>query len=177
MGPRRDFLLQEVSFEMATNPITDVDLIAVDIAIAEVGNVALERVVHFQEDRELTQITLSKKASSSSWKRVVSSTLGSWSALLIVLAVGSVAFYDSLYYRRSREKRAPLLTLDKKSTESAQRSLKNNQINIRSSLIAFLLVLRVLCGFHGVKKSVNQKSYRSDTTGRKCGNYLRIFII
>ena len=54
------FFFRDSSSEKAADAIVEKDLITVDLAIAEVGNVAWKRVVHFEEDRELTDQALQR---------------------------------------------------------------------------------------------------------------------
>lgn len=111
---------QDISSERAANAIAEVDLITVDIAIAEVGNVAWKRVVHFQEDRELTLIALQKSigfimeaCSVINASELVGDTYS-------IAVEHKVAFYDSLYIAAAKKERAALLTLDKKLFEKVK---------------------------------------------------------
>lgn len=111
---------QDASSERAANAIADVDLITVDIAIAEVGNVAWKRVVHFQENSELTLIALQKSIGFIMEACSVINARELVGDAYSIAVEHRVAFYDSLYIAAAKKERAPLLTLDKKLFEKVK---------------------------------------------------------
>jgi predicted nucleic acid-binding protein len=108
---------QDILSERAADAIADVDLITVDIAIAEVGNVAWKRVVHFQEDSELTLIALEKCIAFIMEACNVINARDLVGDAYSIAVEHKVSFYDSLYIAAAKKERAPFLTLDKKLFE------------------------------------------------------------
>lgn len=98
----------------AQETVEDADPITLDTTIAEIGNVAWKRVVHFGEDKKetldafldgITFITLQCNLLKAS----------SLAPMAYAIAVGNkITFYDALFLAAAEKERIPLLTLDKK---------------------------------------------------------------
>ena len=85
---------KEDASQRALDAVTKPDLITLDLAVIEVGNVAWKQVTLFGKDRDLTLNALQK----------------------------CQTFYDSLFLALAEKEQVPLLTLDKKLYNKANSS-------------------------------------------------------
>jgi predicted nucleic acid-binding protein len=103
------------------------DLITLDLAVAEVGNVAWKQVVFYGQDKDLTLVAFKKCQSFISEAceliRAEDLTVGAYNISLET----KTAFYDSLFLAAAEKSQAPLLTLDRKLYEMAK-STRNVQL-------------------------------------------------
>ena len=98
------------------NPIT------LDLAAAEVGNVAWKRVVQFGEDRDAIWQSISKCLEFIQSCTQISSMDLARLAYDIALE-NRTTFYDSLFLAAAESEKVPLLTLDRKMYEKAKGNL------------------------------------------------------
>ncbi len=100
------------------------DLITLDLAVAEVGNVAWKQVVLCSADKDLTLLAFKKCQSFISEAcelvRAEDLTIGAYN----IAVETRTAFYDSLFLAAAEARQVPLLTLDRKLYEKA-RSTRN----------------------------------------------------
>jgi predicted nucleic acid-binding protein len=103
------------------------DLITLDLAIAEVGNVAWKQVVLCGADKDQTLVAFKKCQSfiSEACELVRAEDL-TIRAYNIAVETRTV-FYDSLFLAAAEARQVPLLTLDRKLYEKA-RSTRNVQL-------------------------------------------------
>ncbi len=103
------------------------DLITLDLAIAEVGNVAWKLVVLCGEDKDLTLAAFRKCQSfiteACELVRAEDLTIEAYS----VSVETRTDFYDSLFLAAAERRQVPLLTLDRKLYEKAK-STRNVQL-------------------------------------------------
>jgi predicted nucleic acid-binding protein len=103
------------------------DLITLDLAIAEVGNVAWKQVVLCGADKDQTLVAFKKCQSFISEAcelvRAEDLALGAYN----ISVETRTAFYDSLFLAAAEARQVPLLTLDRKLYEKA-RSTRNVQL-------------------------------------------------
>ena len=103
------------------------DLITLDLAIAEVGNVAWKLVVLCGEDKDLTLAAFRKCQSfiteACELVRAEDLTIEAYS----ISVETRTAFYDSLFLAAAERRQVPLLTLDRKLYEKAK-STRNVQL-------------------------------------------------
>ena len=103
------------------------DLITLDLAIAEVGNVARKQVVLCGADKDQTLVAFKKCQSFISEAcelvRAEDLTLRAYN----ISVETRTAFYDSLFLAAAEARQVPLLTLDRKLYEKA-RSTRNVQL-------------------------------------------------
>jgi predicted nucleic acid-binding protein len=100
------------------------DLITLDLAIAEVGNVAWKQVVLCGADKDQTLVAFNKCQSfiSEACELVRAEDL---TIMAYNIAVETrTAFYDSLFLAAAEARQVPLLTLDRRLYEKA-RSTRN----------------------------------------------------
>lgn len=100
--------------ERAADAIEEKELITVDLAMAEVGNVAWKRVVHFQEDQEHTFNALQKSIGFIMEACEVIKATDLVEDAYELSVKHQAAFYDSVYLAAAKREKVPLLTLDKK---------------------------------------------------------------
>jgi len=114
------FFFRDSSSEKAADAIAEKDLITVDLAIAEVGNVAWKRVVHFEEDRELTDQALQRCIAFilEACDLIAARDLAK-DAFRISVDDG-IPFYDSLFLAASEREKAPLMTMDRRLCEKVK---------------------------------------------------------
>ncbi len=114
------FFFKDSNSDVAASAIADKRLITLDVSIAEVGNVALKRVVNFQEDKEITLTALRECLGFISEAcRIIGA--GDLAEEAYDIAVEDrIAFYDSLFLAASERENVPLLTLDRKLYEKAK---------------------------------------------------------
>ena len=103
------------------------DLITLDLAIAEVGNVARKQVVLCGADKDQTLVAFKKCQSFISEAcelvRAEDLTIRAYN----IAVETRTAFYDTLFLAAAEARQVPLLTLDRKLYEKA-RSTRNVQL-------------------------------------------------
>ena len=111
----------------AQDAASNSDLITLDLAIAEVGNVAWKQVVLCGADKDQTLVAFKKCQSFISEAcelvRAEDLTIRAYN----IAVVTRTAFYDSLFLAAAEARQVPLLTLDRKLYEKA-RSTRNVQL-------------------------------------------------
>ena len=107
----------------AQDAASNSDLITLDLAIAEVGNVAWKQVVLCGADKDQTLVAFKKCQSFIS----DACELVRAEDLTIIAVETRTAFYDSLFLAAAEARQVPLLTLDRKLYEKA-RSTRNVQL-------------------------------------------------
>lgn len=115
------FFFRDATSEKATDAIAEKDLIALDLSMAEVGNVAWKRVIHFQEDPELTRSALLECMGFISEACTLIRASDLISEAYRIAVEDKIAFYDSLFLAATEKENAPLLTMDRKLYEKARR--------------------------------------------------------
>lgn len=98
------------------NPIT------LDLAVAEVGNVAWKRAILFGENKDAVWQSLSKCLEFIQSCTLMRSSDLARPAFDIALANGTT-FYDSLFLAAAEREEVPLLTLDKKMFDKTKAKL------------------------------------------------------
>ena len=114
------FLFRDIASEKATDAIAEKDLIALDLSMAEVGNVAWKRVIHFQEDPELINSALQECMGFISEACTLIRASDLISEAYRIAVEDKIAFYDSLFLAASEKENAPLLTMDRKLYEKVK---------------------------------------------------------
>ena len=115
------FFKEEAS-QSALNAVAEPDLITLDLAVVEVGNVAWKRAVLCDEDKDLTLKALQKcQTFISDACEVVRAEELVAEAYEISIAC-KAAFYDSLFLALAERENVPLQTLDKKMFNKANSS-------------------------------------------------------
>jgi predicted nucleic acid-binding protein len=111
----------------AQDAASNSDLITLDLAIAEVGNVAWKQVVLCGADKDQTLVAFKKCQSFISdaceLVRAEDLTIRAYN----IAVETRTAFYDSLFLAAAEARQVPLLTLDRKLYEKA-RSTRNVQL-------------------------------------------------
>ena len=111
----------------AQDAASNSDLITLDLAIAEVGNVAWKQVVLCGADKDKTLVAFKKCQSFISEAcelvRAEDLTIRAYN----IAVETRTAFYDSLFLAAAEARQVPLLTLDRKLYEKA-RSTRNVQL-------------------------------------------------
>lgn len=115
------FFNEEAS-QRALNAVAEPDLITLDLAVVEVGNVAWKRAVLCDEDRDLTLKALQKCQTFISDACEVVRAEELVAEAYEISIVGKAAFYDSLFLALAERENVPLLTLDKKMFNKANSS-------------------------------------------------------
>jgi predicted nucleic acid-binding protein len=105
---------REQSSTKAVQAVQDKELITVDLARAEVANVAWKRVTIFQEDPEIIKeaLKMSMEFIDTICEVIPTSELVEESFQIALKE--KVSFYDSLFLGASEKEKAPLITLDKR---------------------------------------------------------------
>ena len=120
------FFKEEASMR-ALDAAAKSDLITLDLAIAEVGNVARKQVVLCGADKDQTLVAFKKCQSFISEAcelvRAEDLTIRAYN----IAVETRTAFYDSLFLAAAEARQVPLLTLDRKLYEKA-RSIRNVQL-------------------------------------------------
>ena len=107
------------------------ELITLDLAIAELANVAWKRVIHFNEQEAITKKALNAGIDFiTNACSVITHTELIQDAFEIALA-DKITVYDSLFIAASEREKAPLLTLDEALYN--KRGKKRNVILIAES--------------------------------------------
>jgi predicted nucleic acid-binding protein len=96
------------------------DLITLDLAIAEVGNVAWKRAVLFKEDKSTTQAALQDCRDFIAGSCTLLRSFDLLEDAYEISVEDKIAFYDSLFLAAADKEQAPLFTLDKKLYEKAK---------------------------------------------------------
>jgi len=113
---------KEDASQRALDAVTEPDLITLDLALAEVGNVAWKQVMLCDADRDLTLKALQKcQLFISEACEVVRAEDLLAEAYEISIAC-KAAFYDSLFLALAEREKVPLLTLDRKMFNKANSS-------------------------------------------------------
>jgi predicted nucleic acid-binding protein len=110
------FFKEEAS-ERASRVAEKFDIVTIDVAAAEIGNVAWKRVVFFNESRKNALEALKK---SISFIMDVCDVINSHELLengFEIAVAEKITFYDALFIAASEREKVPLLTLDKKLYE------------------------------------------------------------
>lgn len=103
---------KEDSSDRVERVIKDYSLVTVDLAIAEVANVAWKRVVLFNESEDVALHALSKSINFINTAcEVIRSEQLLEDAFKIAIA-DNITVYDSLFIAAAERKNVPLLTLD-----------------------------------------------------------------
>lgn len=113
------FFREEVS-ERAESVAENYDLITVDLAFAEVANVAWKRVVFFNESKEVALKALKICADFISGACEVIGVEELMEDALEIAIVHQITVYDSLYIAASEREKVPLLTADGKLCEKVR---------------------------------------------------------
>lgn len=118
---------RDIASEKASDAIAEKDLMALDLSMAEVGNVAWKRAAHFQEDSELTRSALQE---CMGFIREACTLIRASDLICEAYEIAvedKIAFYDSLFVAACEKENAPLLTLDRKLYEMV-REKRNVQL-------------------------------------------------
>ncbi|MBN1323481.1 MAG: type II toxin-antitoxin system VapC family toxin [Methanotrichaceae archaeon] len=110
---------EEDGSEQAMEIVAGCSPITLDLAVAEVGNVAWKRVVMFGEDRDASRQSLCACLDFIRSCTLISSADLASLAYDIALEC-KTTFYDSLFLAASEGEQVPLLTLDQKMYERAK---------------------------------------------------------
>jgi len=105
---------QEPSSEKAARVVKNRELVTVDLARAEVANVAWKRVTLFNEDREITTRALKMSMEFIETSCEVIPTLELVEESFQMALKNKISFYDALFVSASLREEVPLITLDKK---------------------------------------------------------------
>lgn len=107
------FFRESIS-KKAVQVVQDKNLFTVDLALAEVANVAWKRVVLFGEDKEVMKIALKKSLEfiNTSCEVIKMDELMELSFKIAIKE--KITVYDSLFLTAARREKIPLYTLDKK---------------------------------------------------------------
>lgn len=105
---------REKASEKAVQLVQDKDLFTVDLAMAEVANVAWKRVAFFGEDKKIMEEALNKSIEfiNTSCEVIKMNELIDLSFKIAVKE--KITVYDSLFLAAARREKIPLYTLDKK---------------------------------------------------------------
>lgn len=117
---------KEESSDRAEKVAENYELITVDLAIAEVANVAWKRVIFFNESKEVALKAVKKSVDFILGVcKVISSQEVIEDAFEIAIT-DKITIYDSLFIAASEREKAPLMTTDAKLHEKvkSKRSLK-----------------------------------------------------
>lgn len=103
---------KEKASQQVLKAVVEPDLVTVDLAVAEVGNVAWKQVVQSGEDKDLALTALQKCLSFilDACKVIRSQDLVAEAYTISV--DNRIAFYDSLFLAAASRENVPLLTLD-----------------------------------------------------------------
>lgn len=105
---------QEPSSEKAARVVKNRELVTVDLARAEVANVAWKRVTLFNEDPEITTRALKMSMEFIETSCEVIPTLELVEESFQMALKNKISFYDALFVSASLREEVPLITLDKK---------------------------------------------------------------
>ena len=113
---------REKASTKAVQKIQEKDLTTVDLAMAEVANVAWKRVTIFHENEEIITEALKKSIEFINTVCKVIPTEELIEKSFQIALKEKITLYDSLFLAASEKEKTPLLTLDKK--------LKNTTHNV-----------------------------------------------
>ncbi len=113
---------REKASTKAVQKIQEKDLTTVDLAMAEVANVAWKRVTIFHENEEIITEALKKSIEFINTVCKVIPTEELIERSFQIALKEKITLYDSLFLAASEKEKTPLLTLDKK--------LKNTTHNV-----------------------------------------------
>lgn len=105
---------REQSSMKAAMVVKDSQLITVDLARAEVANVAWKRVTLFDEDQEIITKALEMSMEFIDTSCEVIPTTEIMEESFNIALEEKISFYDSLFLAASKRENVPLLTLDKR---------------------------------------------------------------
>ncbi len=111
----------------AMKAATDCDPITLDLAIAEVGNVAWKQVVLVGENKQRALDALQDAMDFISTCDIIRAQDLVAEAYEISIE-DKIAFYDSLFLAAAKREQAPLLTLDRKLYEKAKGNMEVRMI-------------------------------------------------
>jgi predicted nucleic acid-binding protein len=109
----------EPSSELVVETVQDKDLVTVDLARAEVANVAWKKVAIFSQDPQLIQEALRKSMEFINTACDVIPTQDLVEESFHIAVDEKITFYDSLFLAAALKEKVPLLTLDKKLETSS----------------------------------------------------------
>lgn len=105
---------QEPSSEKAAWAVENRELVTVDLARAEVANVAWKRVTLFNEDREITTKALKMSMEFMETSCEVIPTRELVEESFQIALKNKISFYDALFVCLALREEVPLLTLNKR---------------------------------------------------------------
>lgn len=105
---------QEKASKKAVQLIQDKDLVTVDLALAEVGNVAWKRVSLFGEDEELMAEALRISIKFITTSCEVLNMIELMDTAYEIAVEEKITVYDALFLAAALKEKIPLFTLDKK---------------------------------------------------------------
>lgn len=105
---------KEKTSQNALKAVAECDPITLDLAIAEVGNVAWKHVALTGDDKQLTFDALRDAMDFIAESCDVIKSLDLADSAYEISLENNVAFYDALFLAASAREQVPLLTLDKK---------------------------------------------------------------
>ena len=95
-------------------------MITLDLAVAEVGNVAWERAILYEEDEDTTLAALQDCRDFIAGSCALLRSFDLVEEAYEISVEDKIAFYDSLFLAAADKERAPLFTLDKKLHEKVK---------------------------------------------------------
>lgn len=104
----------------ALKAVVECDPITLDLAVAEVGNVAWKHVTLTGEDQQLTFDALRDALNFISGSCDIIRSLDLADSAYKISVENNVAFYDALFLAASVSEQVPLLTLDRKMYEKVK---------------------------------------------------------
>lgn len=105
---------QEKASKKAVQLVQDKDLVTVDLALAEVGNVAWKRVSLFGEDEELMAEALRISIKFITTSCEVLNMIELMDTAYEIAVEEKITVYDALFLAAALKEKIPLFTLDKK---------------------------------------------------------------
>jgi len=111
---------KEDSSEVAEMAAESYKLITVDLAIAEVANVAWKRVMFFDESKEIALKALRRSINFINGACEVISTRKLLEDAFAIAIADEITLYDSLFIAASEIEKVPLLTTDGKLYEKVK---------------------------------------------------------
>ncbi|OEU57363.1 MAG: PIN domain-containing protein [Desulfuromonadales bacterium C00003096] len=111
---------KEDSSEVAEMAAESYKLITVDLAIAEVANVAWKRVMFFDESKEIALKALRRSINFINGACEVISTRKLLEDAFAIAIADEITLYDSLFIAASEIEKVPLLTTDGKLYEEVK---------------------------------------------------------
>jgi predicted nucleic acid-binding protein len=105
---------KEDASQRALDAVTKPDLVTLDLALIEVGNVAWKRVTLFGNDKDLTFNALQKCQTFISEACDIVRAQDMMAKAYDISIITTASFYDSLFLALAEREQIPLMTLDKK---------------------------------------------------------------